>query len=376
MARARNIKPGFYTNEDLAECSVWARYIFPGLWMMADREGRLEYRPKKIKGELLRYDNVDAEPLLLELERFGFIRIYEANGAKYIYVVTFHKHQNPHHRETASVFPPPPGVSNAYNHLPITAEQRERILDRDGRQCVDCGSTDDLEIDHVVARANGGSSEDGNLQCLCSACNVRKGKKEPPRHGNADLPSGDKPNLGREDATYQGGQAGLIPDSGFLIPDSLNPEAAHVVVLSPQGEEKSDALPEFPSSLSSEQKAAVPLVVKLRALGVTITSANPLAAEWLAKGLTVDRADEAVEFARLKGKPSGPIHPNFLNALIDDILKPKAPKKRADDWYRTNPGIERKASELGILCPPGKSHDWLRERCESEIRKREQGVAA
>ena len=35
MARARNIKPGFYKNEDLAECSLTARFIFPGLWMLA-----------------------------------------------------------------------------------------------------------------------------------------------------------------------------------------------------------------------------------------------------------------------------------------------------------------------------------------------------
>ncbi|MFM0101976.1 YdaU family protein [Paraburkholderia rhynchosiae] len=161
-------------------------------------------------------------------------------------------------------------------------------------------------------------------------------------------------------------------------PDSIShkPEAAHTAVLPPAGDDTSDAPPEFPSSLTPEQKAAVPLVVKLRALGVSITSANPLAAEWIAKGLTVERADEAVEFARLKGKPSGPIHPNFLNALIDDILAPKAPKKRADDWYRTNPGIERKASELGIVCPPGKDHHWLREKCESVMRSRSQGVAA
>ncbi|MCX8018393.1 MAG: hypothetical protein N2690_10910, partial [Rhodocyclaceae bacterium] len=59
--RARNIKPGFYKNEDLAECSVWARLIFPGLWMMADRDGRLEDRPKRIKAELLPFDAVDVD---------------------------------------------------------------------------------------------------------------------------------------------------------------------------------------------------------------------------------------------------------------------------------------------------------------------------
>lgn len=110
MARSRNIKPGFYKNEDLAECSVWARFIFPGLWMMADREGRLEYRPKRIKGELLPYDNQDTEPLLRELEKHGFILIYEVEGTEFIQIINFAKHQNPHHREAESEIPPPPSL--------------------------------------------------------------------------------------------------------------------------------------------------------------------------------------------------------------------------------------------------------------------------
>jgi len=35
--RARNIKPGFFSNEDLAECSPWSRLCFAGLWLLADR---------------------------------------------------------------------------------------------------------------------------------------------------------------------------------------------------------------------------------------------------------------------------------------------------------------------------------------------------
>jgi hypothetical protein len=49
---ARNITPGFNRNDALAECSVAARLMYPGLWCMADREGRLEDQPKRIKGEL------------------------------------------------------------------------------------------------------------------------------------------------------------------------------------------------------------------------------------------------------------------------------------------------------------------------------------
>lgn len=105
MARARNIKPGLYKNENLAECSVWARFIFPGLWMLADREGRLEDRPKRIKGELLAYDNVDVDPLLDELAIFGFIVRYEVDGNRFIQILKFAEHQAPHSTEKDSVFP-------------------------------------------------------------------------------------------------------------------------------------------------------------------------------------------------------------------------------------------------------------------------------
>jgi hypothetical protein len=109
MARSRNIKPGLFKNEDLAECSIWARYLFPGLWCIADRSGRLEDRPKRIKGELLAFDSVDVEPLLDELAKHGFIARYEVDGQRIIQILTFGKHQNPHFREQPSELPPMPG---------------------------------------------------------------------------------------------------------------------------------------------------------------------------------------------------------------------------------------------------------------------------
>ena len=113
MARARNIKPGFYKNEDLAECSVWARYIFPGLWMLADREGRLEDRPKRIKGDLLPYDGQDVEPLLAELaarkdaQGIPFIIRYQNSEGRFIQISKFLVHQSPHYSEKQSIIKPP-----------------------------------------------------------------------------------------------------------------------------------------------------------------------------------------------------------------------------------------------------------------------------
>ena len=44
--RARNIKPGFFKNDALAELDFAGRLLFIGLWGIADRAGRLEDRPK------------------------------------------------------------------------------------------------------------------------------------------------------------------------------------------------------------------------------------------------------------------------------------------------------------------------------------------
>jgi len=105
--RARNIKPGFFKNEDLAECDLQARVLFIGLWCMADREGRLEYRPKRIKIEVLPYDNCNIEKLINQLHEKKFIKLYTVSNENYIEILNFGKHQNCHIKEAASTIPAP-----------------------------------------------------------------------------------------------------------------------------------------------------------------------------------------------------------------------------------------------------------------------------
>lgn len=107
MARSRNIKPGFFSNDELAEVSPLGRLLFIALWTMADKAGRLEDRPKRIKVEALPYDDCDAESLLSELAERGFILRYARGGRRFIQVVNFAKHQNPHTREPESEIPEP-----------------------------------------------------------------------------------------------------------------------------------------------------------------------------------------------------------------------------------------------------------------------------
>jgi hypothetical protein len=108
IMRARNIKPNFFKSDQLLECEPLARLLFAGLWCLADRRGRLEDRPNKIRIEILPCDNTDVNALLDQLKKHGLIERYEVDGERFIHVINFNKHQNPHKDEKDSVLPPPP----------------------------------------------------------------------------------------------------------------------------------------------------------------------------------------------------------------------------------------------------------------------------
>ena len=108
MARARSIKPSFYKNEHLAECEPMARLLFIGLWTLADREGRLENRPMRIKAELFPYENCDMASLLKQLADKGFVRAYEAGDKRVLEIPKFREHQRCHPEERSEGFPAPP----------------------------------------------------------------------------------------------------------------------------------------------------------------------------------------------------------------------------------------------------------------------------
>lgn len=105
--RSRNIKPGFFQNEDLVELRPETRLLFIGLWLIADRDGRLEDRPKKVKMQVFPADDWDVDPMLSELETAGLIVRYVVEAKRYISIPAWHKHQNPHVKEKPSTIPEP-----------------------------------------------------------------------------------------------------------------------------------------------------------------------------------------------------------------------------------------------------------------------------
>ena len=67
MARIRTIKPEFFLDDELAELPMVARMLFVGLWTIADCEGRMEDRPKRIKAQILPFDDCDIDGALQSL---------------------------------------------------------------------------------------------------------------------------------------------------------------------------------------------------------------------------------------------------------------------------------------------------------------------
>lgn len=81
----------------------------------------------------------------------------------------------------------------------VSPTQRKTVLERDGYKCRICGISrqylDDkvpglgeylrLEIDHIVPIAQGGTSDESNLQCLCWRCNSLKGSKKTNKQVNS-----------------------------------------------------------------------------------------------------------------------------------------------------------------------------------------------
>lgn len=59
----------------------------------------------------------------------------------------------------------------------IPESLRDAVYERDDYRCVQCGSTDDLTLDHVVPFSVGGQTTMENLRTLCRSCNSKKGAR-------------------------------------------------------------------------------------------------------------------------------------------------------------------------------------------------------
>jgi hypothetical protein len=132
--RIREIKPSIMSNEEIAELGPYAYILFTGLWMIADREGRFEFRPRRIKALVMPlWDEVDSEAcgnLVEKLRISGLLNLYQVDGKAYGQVANWKKHQRPHPREAPSEIPAAPAEHQLKPVDATDAKSREKVLPR------------------------------------------------------------------------------------------------------------------------------------------------------------------------------------------------------------------------------------------------------
>lgn len=66
---------------------------------------------------------------------------------------------------------------NIYKRERISQETKDLVWRRDEGKCIECGSKEKLEFDHIIPVSKGGSSTYRNVQLLCEKCNRKKYNK-------------------------------------------------------------------------------------------------------------------------------------------------------------------------------------------------------
>ena len=59
----------------------------------------------------------------------------------------------------------------------ISQKVKDLVWNRDGGKCVECGSNENLEFDHIIPHSKGGANTYRNIQLLCEPCNRSKSAK-------------------------------------------------------------------------------------------------------------------------------------------------------------------------------------------------------
>lgn len=144
MPRIRTIKPEFWTDGDVVECSPFARLLFIGMWNFASCDhGHLPDDPVRLKMQILPADPVDVGGLVDELITHGRVqRVITSDGRPFLHIRRFGDHQKVDSRWTprcpacvTATHPMTPqvspGLTRSHPNSPKESKGKERIRDKD-----------------------------------------------------------------------------------------------------------------------------------------------------------------------------------------------------------------------------------------------------
>jgi hypothetical protein len=270
--RIRSVKPELLTDEKLwdlgQETGLPVLQGFVGLWCMADREGRFEWRPRALKTGILPYWEGDFSRVMDALASRGFLVSYAVDGRDYGAVVNFAKHQTPNNREAPSEIPAPP----EYSDIASTSTREPRVGHASARG-------DDASLSKKKSSGNGilgtGSWERdlGNVaNAATDACPVASDLEPEAQAALAlDLPPKPQEPL----------KAAKPPKPPQLTKTAAL--AALVAALGADARRRRDAAPSL--SRSQESKVSARLLEYVDSQGCTLeAAAQALVASWAERG--------------------------------------------------------------------------------------------
>jgi uncharacterized protein YdaU (DUF1376 family) len=131
--------------------------------------------------------------------------------------------------------------------------------------------------------------------------------------------------------------------------------------------EDEERTPPPPSSVVAPNARAVAICVLLRSHRViSFNPSNPHVLRWADDPRVTD---DVLLLALQMARDAHAVRPgpSYFAPIIEQLINPPAPKPKADDWHKTERGVDRKGRELGLTPNRGETYDAYKARIWDEI---------
>lgn len=167
--KIRSIRPEFFADPTMAELSHAARLLYIGLWCLVDDDGRGEWLPKQIDGQIFPLEDVDIHALLEQLVRTARIVRYTDGDREYFHIPTFVEYQRPNRKYDSKLPDPAKCQVVEPNQGETLPTQRGRTADAHAGE----GEGEGEGVVEVVSSSpNGGRPRNAHFEAAAAALDM------------------------------------------------------------------------------------------------------------------------------------------------------------------------------------------------------------